>query len=333
MMIGGLDVHREQITFDWVDRDSGEVARGRITPATRERFRDWLEELPSHEGAFALEGCTGWRFVVEALQEAGFEVHLSEPADTAALRGRKRRAKTDKSDARNQRELLEQGRLPESWIPPAHIADLRQTVRVRRVLVEVRTQWQQRLQAVLFHLGLAKPEGGLLTRSSRAYLERVDAPSACRHVISVGLRQIDQVQQELALIDRWLRAYARRQPGCRALIAKHYGVSWITGPTILAELGDARRFRNRHAIVRHTGLDITVYASDSKRSRRSALPAGARNAALGAVRGRQVPRQGRRAALWALPAGEGTPGREARGVERGAATRSRDPPHPHRARR
>jgi transposase len=266
MLTGGLDVHREQITFDWVDHETGELARGRITPATRERFRAWLQELPSREGAFALEGCTGWRFVVEALQEAGFEAHLAEPADSAALRGRKRRAKNDRVDARHQRELLEQGRLPASWIPPAHIADLRQTVRLRKALAEIRIQWQQRIHAVLFHMGLAKPDGGLLTRSSRVYLERVDAPSACRQVISVGLRQIDQVQQELARIDGWLRAYARRQPGCRALIAKHYGVSWITGPTILAELGDARRFRNRHAIVRHTGLDITVYASDSKRS-------------------------------------------------------------------
>ena len=245
MLTGGLDVHREQITFDWVDHATGELARGRITPATRERFRSWLQELPSREGAFALEGCTGWRFVVEALQEAGFEAHLSEPADSAALRGRKRRAKNDRVDARHQRELLEQGRIPASWIPPAHIADLRQTVRLRKALAEIRTQWQQRIHAVLFHLGLAKPEGGLLTRSSRAYLQRVDAPSACRQVISVGLRQIDQVQQELANIDAWLRAYARRQPGCRALIAKHYGVSWITGATILAELGDARRFRNR----------------------------------------------------------------------------------------
>jgi hypothetical protein len=46
-MVGGLDVHRAQITFDWVDHDTGEVGRGRVAPATREMFRSWLEQLPT----------------------------------------------------------------------------------------------------------------------------------------------------------------------------------------------------------------------------------------------------------------------------------------------
>jgi hypothetical protein len=45
---------------------------------------------------------------------AGVEAHLAEPADTASLRGKKRRAKTDRADARHLRELLAGGRLPES---------------------------------------------------------------------------------------------------------------------------------------------------------------------------------------------------------------------------
>jgi transposase len=131
-IVGGLDVHRKQITFDWVDRDTGETGRGRVAPATREVLRSWLEALPSRGGAFAVEACTGWRFVAEELRRAGFAAHLAEPADTATLRGNKKRAKTDRADARHERELLEQGRLPESWIPPAHILDLRELVRLRK---------------------------------------------------------------------------------------------------------------------------------------------------------------------------------------------------------
>ena len=105
-IIGGLDVHRAQITFDWVDRDSGETRRGRIAPATRASMGAWLDELPGAEGGFAVEGCTGWRFVVEELQAAGFAAYLAEPAETSSLRGPKRRAKTDRADARLLRELL-----------------------------------------------------------------------------------------------------------------------------------------------------------------------------------------------------------------------------------
>jgi hypothetical protein len=52
-------------------------------------------------------------------------VHLAEPAETSSLRGSKKRAKTDRADARHLRELLMLGRLPESWIAPAHLLDLR----------------------------------------------------------------------------------------------------------------------------------------------------------------------------------------------------------------
>jgi transposase len=169
-IVGAFDVHRRQITFDWVDRDSGETRRGRITPATREALAAWLGRLPCRQGAFAVEGCTGWRFVVEELQRAGFRAHLAEPAETASLRGPKRRAKTDRTDARHERELLELGRLPESWIPPEHIIELRALVRLRKTLIDQRTAWKQRIHALLFHHGLPKPAGALATADTRAWL-------------------------------------------------------------------------------------------------------------------------------------------------------------------
>ena len=93
---GGFDLHRGQLTFDSVDTGTGESWRGRISPADRERLRGWLRRfdgVPDVE--FAVEGCTGWRYVVEELQRAGITAHLAEPAETAGLRGPKRRAKTD----------------------------------------------------------------------------------------------------------------------------------------------------------------------------------------------------------------------------------------------
>src|SRR4051794_41654688 len=120
-IVGGLDIHRRQITFDYLNERSGQSRRGRIAPADR-MLRRWLEAtIDGAPAAFAVEACTGWRFVVEEMQRAGIEAHLAEPADTAAARGPKRRAKTDRTDARHLRELLTAGRLPESWIPPEHV--------------------------------------------------------------------------------------------------------------------------------------------------------------------------------------------------------------------
>ena len=91
-MVGGLDLHRRQITYDVLDVDSGEIWRGRLWQPDRSRFRHWLERevRPRAEGssvALAVEGCTGWRYVVEEISAAGFAPFLAEPADTQAARG------------------------------------------------------------------------------------------------------------------------------------------------------------------------------------------------------------------------------------------------------
>src|SRR5262245_6108566 len=106
--VGGFDVHRAQITFDCLDTETGEVSVGQIRPATRAVLRGWLTGrfAGRHDVAIGFEGCTGWRFVAEELRRAGVEAHLAEPADTATQRGRKKRAKTDRTDARLLRELL-----------------------------------------------------------------------------------------------------------------------------------------------------------------------------------------------------------------------------------
>jgi transposase len=69
------------------------------------------------------EGCTGWLYVVEELAAAGITPHLAEPAGTAALRGNKRHAKTDRTDTALLRSHLAAGDLPESWIPPEHVLE------------------------------------------------------------------------------------------------------------------------------------------------------------------------------------------------------------------
>ena len=133
-IVMGLDQHRGQITAEWLDTATGEVSRARVAPAHREPVRRFLGRFAGRELEVALEATTGWRFVVEELRAIGAGVHLAEPAETAARRGTKKRAKSDRADARHLRELLTLSRVPESWIPPDHLLDLRSRVRLRHTL-------------------------------------------------------------------------------------------------------------------------------------------------------------------------------------------------------
>src|SRR3954462_9056019 len=175
-IVAGLDVHRAQITFDASDTDSGEVMRGRIA-ATPAAVSQWAGRFGGREMHVAVEACTGWLFVCDALVAAGAVAHLAEPVETRALRGRKRRAKTDREDARWLRELLSDGRLPEAWIPPEHVRQWRSRARMRHTLIDERTQWMQRIQATLYHHGVSGTPEKLRTREGRAFLAALTFPA------------------------------------------------------------------------------------------------------------------------------------------------------------
>jgi len=124
-IVMGLDQHRAQITAEWLDTETGEVSRARVTPADRAGVRRFLARFAGQQLEVALKATTGWRFVVEELRAVGAEPHLAEPAEASALKGNEKRAKTDRGDARHLRELLMAGRLPESYAAPEHPLDLR----------------------------------------------------------------------------------------------------------------------------------------------------------------------------------------------------------------
>ncbi|MGZ6576641.1 MAG: IS110 family RNA-guided transposase [Solirubrobacteraceae bacterium] len=263
-IVMGADQHRAQITTEWVDTSTGEISRARVTPADRAGVRRFLQRFRGQELEVALEATTGWRFVVEELRRVGAVVHLAEPAETAALRGNKKRAKHDRADARHLRQLLMINRLPESWIPPDHILDLRARVRLHHTLNEQRAEWQQRIQSVLYHHGCPK-RGDLINRDGLAWLAGQPLPAVAREQVDVALAMIAALDCRLAPLDTELRAYARRQPGCKALM-RHYGIGPLTSVTILAELGDPNRFSSSREAVRYSGLDITVHQSDQRRA-------------------------------------------------------------------
>jgi transposase len=263
-IVAGFDVHRTQITFDALERESGEVHRGRIA-ATPEAVERWVARFADQRVEVAVEACTGWLFVCEALAEAGATAHLAEAGEARALRGPKRRAKTDREDARWLRQLLAEGRLPEAWIPPAHVREWRTRTRLRKTLIDERTRWLQRVRATLFHHGLGGVPAELRSAAGREFLERLELPAADRERIEVALQLIDALDRQLAPIEQGLRQLARRQPGCRAL-QRHFGIGELTAPMILSELGDATRLSSSRKAVRCAGLDVGVHRSD-RRSR------------------------------------------------------------------
>jgi hypothetical protein len=167
-------VHVREIAFGCLDSRAGEVTCGWIvsTPAA---VQDWVGRFGGREVRVAIEACTGWLFVARAVERAGGVSRLAETVETRALRGHKRRANTDRQDARWLRELLAAGRLTESWIAAEHVRQWRSRLHLRKALIDERTQWLLRLRSVLYHHGLsAGAPGEIASPAGRAFLAGVE---------------------------------------------------------------------------------------------------------------------------------------------------------------
>lgn len=266
-ILGGLDIHRGQITFDYVNSSSGEVSTGKIREPHRERLRAWLGDLPTTDAEFVMEGCTGWLYIEQELRAAGMRARVADPAEAAALKGNKKRAKTDRADARHLRMLLADDRVPDSYIPVEHVREARALGRLYLDLLHDRARWTQRVHATLFHHGAPSLKGALDTAEGLVKAKRHLAalPEVDEYAAHVALRTITNLSNEMAPVRRRLLWIGRHQPGAKA-IQSIYGVGELTGPVIWAEIGDVSRFGSSRQVVRHSGLDVSIHDSDGNRS-------------------------------------------------------------------
>lgn len=264
MLYTAIDIHKSVFQAALLDPASGELTDARF-PATREALHHWAMPLRGEVAAVAIEATTGWRWVWRELQALGFDVRLVDPGQARALRGRTRKARTDRLDARWLALLLAKELLPEAWLPPAEIQQLRDKTRLRKRLVEDRTRWAQRLHAFLTHEGWACKRGRLLTEEGRRWAAALTLAPAARAQVETLIRIIGLLEQELAPLERELRAFARTDSRTQAL-QTIFGVGPILACHLLAELGEAKRFRRARQAVRAAGLDPAVAESgESKR--------------------------------------------------------------------
>ena len=262
-MVGGLDLHRRQITFELADVASGEMWRLRLWSPDRQRVRRWLAEevAPRAQGGgveVAVEGCTGWRFVAEEITAAGYGVQVAEPAETMARRGRKRRAKTDRADSALLCQLVAAGDVPPSWIPPQIILEWRERAGLYMTLTGQRTACVSD-HAECYHHGAAvrgrdpQPHHPIpaVGWHPRAASGRCPAPGH-------RLRHDRRPQHSGPAVKGTTTVFGEHQPACRALKTSQYGIGGLLAVAIWRELGDCRCFARSDQVVRHSGLDITV---------------------------------------------------------------------------
>src|SRR6266536_967685 len=208
----------------------------------------------------AFEAAYGWGWLVELLEGLELEAHLVHPSRCKAIASA--RLKNDKVDARTLAQLLRADLLPEAWIAPQPVRDLRALLRHRASLVRLSTTLKNRAHAVLADRGI-RERPSLWTVPGRAWLATLDLPGTQRAIVDDCCTLLDALTAPIARLEGEIGKLAKPDPRVAALMALP-GIGQLTAMTLVAEIGDISRFPSARKLCAWAGLTPAVRNSDRK---------------------------------------------------------------------
>ena len=253
----GIDVHRKRSQVAVIDA-RGEVLVNRNVPNGVEPILKVIGGLPPGTPA-AFEAAFGTGWLVELLEGYGFDPHLVHPLRCKAIASA--RLKNDKVDPAILAQLLRADLLPEAWIAPPAVRQLRALLRHRVALVRLRTLLRNRIHAILADHGHDRPGGGYWSGPGRAWLASLDLPAVSRELVEDDLALIGALETVIDRLDWEIRQRGRSDPRVKVL-TQLPGVGPFIALVILAEVGDVSRFGSARKLASWAGLTPTVRGSD-----------------------------------------------------------------------
>jgi transposase len=171
--------------------------------------------------------------------------------------------KSDHDDARLLADLVRVKYLPEVWLAPTEVRELRRLVRYRQQLKRSRIDLKLQIRALLREERV-KPPARAWTKAWRAWLGDSQALSeAARWILEEQLARLAELDHRLKRVGDKLQERTAADPMIAAL-EQHSGVGKVTAVTLRAEIGSWRRFRNGKQLARYCGV-TPCNASSGKR--------------------------------------------------------------------
>lgn len=252
-------MHREfaQVAI-WED---GRVRHAGQVQICGESLRVFADSL-GLEDEVAIEATCNTHAIVRAIEPRVARVVVSNPMKTRAIAEAK--VKTDKVDAAVLAELLAADYLPSVWVADEATQALRRQVARRTQLVRQRTRIKNQIQAILHRNLVARcPFSDLFGVKGRCWLNDQHLPPDEHFAVEALLRQLDFHGQELRIIDAQLGRIALERSEVRRLMTIP-GIDATVALSLVAAVGDFRRFRTPEQLVSYLGLNPRVRQSGGK---------------------------------------------------------------------
>ena len=250
----GWDIHRKfsmvSVREMTAEGELRVVERRRLDHDDPEKMQHWLSGQPTGTPV-AMEAAFGWPWVADLLEAHGLDPHLAHPPAVRVLA--KHQAKTDRCDADRLGEFYLQGILPESYLAPPAVRQLRERIRYRMALSAVRQGVKNRVQAVLHCHGILHPFSDLFGQEGQEFLKALSLPEASRSVLEGYLRLIEQLDALIEEVEQWMEANLPIDE-IVTLLDTLPGIGTILAHVLKAEIGQIERFPSARHLASYAGL-------------------------------------------------------------------------------
>ena|SRR5215469_12086456 len=264
MKIIGCDFHPSFQQIAMLDTATGElVERKLLHPEEATRF---YESLAGEEVVVGLESMGNTLWFERVLSRLGLTCRIG---DALAIRvSNPRKQKTDKRDAEHILRLLREGRFPQIWVPSIAERDLRQLLKHRHTLVQMRTRIKNQLQHIALNQGWQKKRT-LWTKSGQQWLSQLELEPWTKRRRDDLLQMLEEMNRRIAELNTAVEEAAAQRPEA-VLLMSHPGVGPILALATVLTLGDVSRFPRGKHLASYLGL-IPKEASSGQRRRLGAI--------------------------------------------------------------
>lgn len=254
-----IDIHKHYLMIGGIDAHKRIVLQPRRVELAR--WPQWAQANLLSTDAVVIEATTNAWAIYDLVVTLVGRAVVVHPAKVKLIA--EARVKTDKVDVLTLAQLLRADMLPEVWVPPQHVRDLRALLSHRRRLVSLQTTAKNRLQSVLHRLNLRPPDGELFAQKQRAWWADLDLSPTERLRVDQDVATLDHIVAQIATVDVELRRLSTSELWAEQVpyLLQLPGIALLSAMTILSAVGDVTRFPSAKQLVGYAGLGAGVHAS------------------------------------------------------------------------
>jgi len=260
----GFDVHKKTISY-CVKKMDGTLHEEGVIEATRPELRSWVERRPRQwVGAMEATLFTGW--IYDELKPHACELKVAHPAMLKAIAASKK--KNDRVDAEKIADLLRCDLLPESYMAPIYIRELRRMLRYRNLIVSEAVRMKNKISGLLMETGTVYNKKRLHGEGYfTELLENLEeVPPSVVSLLQFSRGALEMFQS----VERQLRRQLSQDAQLRKrleLLKTIPGVGDIVGLTWILEVGEVQRFSSIANAISYCGLCSAQNSSAGKEQR------------------------------------------------------------------